>query len=248
MLYIVATPIGNLEDITFRALRVLREVDFILAEDTRVTKKLLDRYDIKTPMISYFQHSGLKKVDYIIELLKQGKNLALVTDAGTPGISDPGNRLIAAVGTRHGAFSLDKSSPTRTGHGLFLPIIPIPGPSAVIAALSISGLPTDKFLFLGFIPHKKGREKFIRQILASTYTVVFYESCHRIIKTLEQLCSLCRNAPGRVLVDNKTPEKRLVVCRELTKKFESIYRGNIEEVLNQVKNDPVKGEYVVVAG
>jgi len=144
-LYIVATPIGNLEDLSFRALRILSEVDLILCEDTRVTKKLLDRYQIKTPTLSYHQHSKLKKVDYILELLRKGKNLALVSDAGTPGISDPGNKLISEIMRQL---------------GIQVKIIPVPGPSAVIAAASISGFPTDKFIFLGFPPTKKKRKKF----------------------------------------------------------------------------------------
>jgi len=219
MLYIVATPIGNLEDITLRALDTLKSVDFILAEDTRITKRLLDRYKIKDKkMISYHHHTNDKKVADLVELIKNN-NIALVTDAGTPGISDPGNKLISEV------IKTD----------LNIEIVPIPGPSAVTTALSISGFPTDKFLFLGFIPHKKGREKFLREVLASQRTVVFYESCHRIIKCLEQLQSLDENKKGQ-----------FVVCRELTKKFESVYRGSVREILKQVQQDVVKGEFVVI--
>ncbi len=221
MLYIVATPIGNLEDITHRALRILGEVDLILAEDTRISKRLLDRYDISTKMLSYHHHSTQKKIDQIADLIKQGKTLALVTDAGTPGISDPGNKLIHEL-----IEKFDKN----------LEIIPIPGASALTAALSISGFPTDKFTFLGFIPHKKGRNKFIKQALESKYTVIFYESCHRIIKCLEQIKEI--GAPGR----------QMIVGHELTKKFEVTYRGNIDEVLEKTKNDPIKGEYVIVIG
>ena len=147
-IYIVATPIGNLEDITLRALRVLQEVDLVLCEDTRHTKRLLDRYEIKAETMSYHQHSKIAKIDKIIELIKSGKNLALVSDAGTPGISDPGNMLI-----KH----LVESK-------IDVNIVPIPGPSAVISALSISGFPTDKFVFLGFAPHKKGRQTFFKNI------------------------------------------------------------------------------------
>jgi len=217
-LYIVATPIGNLEDISSRALRILKEVDFVLCEDTRVTRVLLNKYEIKTPTISYFQHSGLAKVNQIIDLLKQGKNLALVSDAGTPGISDPGNKLIELV---------LKELPD-------LKIEPIPGPCAAIAALSISGLPTDKFVFYGFLPHKKGKEKILKEIIGNKFTSVFYESTHRILKTLEKLKDL------------GIGDEQVVVCRELTKKFETVYRGNIDEVLTELENDTVKGEFVVV--
>lgn len=218
-LYIVATPIGNLSDITFRAIDVLKNVDLILCEDTRVSRKLLDYYGITTKVISYHQHSNDRKINSLLEKLKSGLNLALITDAGTPGISDPGNKLIADVITSMG----DNCE-----------VIPIPGASAVISALSISGLPTDKFLFLGFIPHKKGRETLFKNIEASTETIVFYESTHRIIKTLESL--------DKLLSDNRS----VVVCRELTKKFETVYRGKINEVLNNLKGDNTKGEFVVV--
>ncbi len=219
MLYIVATPIGNLKDITLRALDVLREVDFILCEDTRVSKKLLDHYDIKDKqLISYHQHSKDDKVEKLVELISKYK-VALVTDAGTPGISDPGGKLI---------YEVMQKVPE-------VEIVPIPGVSAVISALSISGLPTDEFLFLGFIPHKKKRQKFLKEVVASKRLVVFYESCHRIIKCLTELSEIDENN-----------EKQIVVCRELTKKFESIYRGNINDVLEQVQQDPIKGEYVII--
>jgi 16S rRNA (cytidine1402-2'-O)-methyltransferase len=172
MLYIVGTPIGNLEDISLRALRILTGVDFILCEDTRVTRKLLDHYKIKTLTISYHQHSNIKKIDYILDLLEKNKDLALVSDAGTPGISDPGGKLVQAVAEKFG----DR-----------LEIESIPGPSAVTAALSISGLPTDKFVFLGFLPHKKGRQTFLKKIIESVFPVVVYESKHRIIKLLDEL-------------------------------------------------------------
>ena len=220
ILYIVGTPIGNLEDISQRALRILSEVDLILAEDTRVTKKLLDRYDIKTPTFSYHQHSKLKKVNYILELLKQGKNLALVSDAGTPGISDPGGKLISVAMKQCSNVT----------------IVPIPGPSAVTAAASISGFPTEKFLFLGFPPTKRKRKKFFEEIVKSKYPVIFYESPYRIIKTLEEL----RLATG--------DERQAVICRELTKKFETVYRGKIEEVIKKIEKDKIKGEFVVVVG
>jgi 16S rRNA (cytidine1402-2'-O)-methyltransferase len=191
MLYIVATPIGNLSDITSRALETLRGVSIILCEDTRVTKKLLDHYEIKqAKLISYHHHTSDKKTDELVELIKKNE-VALVTDAGTPGISDPGGKIIEKIADQ-------------------VPVVPIPGASAVIAALSISGFPTDKFLFLGFIPHKKGRNKFLNEVTQEKRTVVFYESCHRIVKCLEQFREL-----------NTT--KKFVVGRELTKKFETIY-------------------------
>ena len=217
-LYIVATPIGNLEDLTFRALRVLKGVDLILCEDTRVTKKLLDHYQIKTPTLSYHQHSKLKKVNYILEQLKQEKNLALVSDAGTPGISDPGNKLIKAI----------IASP-----GLVAEIIPVPGPSAVTCAVSVSGFPMDKFIFIGFPPTKRKRKKFFEEVLSSKYPVVFYESPYRILKTLKELSSFTEN-------------REIVVCRELTKKFETIYRGRIEKVIKEIEKDQARGEFVVV--
>lgn len=217
-LYIVATPIGNLEDITLRALRILKEVDLVLCEDTRQTRKLLDRYEIKTPTLSYHQHSKMQKVEQIIELLRNGKNLALVSDAGTPGISDPGGKLVDEV---------------LRALGEQVQIIPIPGPSAVAAAASISGFPTDKFLFLGFPPHKHGRAAFFKKIDTAEETVIFYESTHRIFKSLEEL----RAATG---------ERQVAVCRELTKMFETIYRGTTSEVLEKLKADTTKGEFVVV--
>jgi len=219
-LYIVATPIGNLEDITLRALRVLKEVDFVLCEDTRVTRILLDKYEIKTPTISYFQHSKFSKINQIIDLLKSGKNLALVSDAGTPGISDPGNKLIEQV---IGVLSNR------------VEVIPIPGANAAISALSISGLPTDKFVFYGFLPHKKGKETILKEIINNKFTSVFYESTHRILKTLNKLKDLGL-------------DKHVVVCRELTKKFETVYRGNIQDVLSELEKGVTKGEFVVVVG
>ncbi len=218
-LYIVATPIGNLKDISFRAIETLKEVDFILAEDTRVTAKLLNHYGIKKPLISYFQHSKLSKVEYILDLLKQGKNLALVSDAGTPGINDPGGKLIEEVVEKLG----DE-----------VQIVPIPGPNAAIAALSISGFKADKFLFLGYPPHKKGRQKFFTEITESKYPVVFYESVHRILRTLNEI-SKFKNLKNR----------QIVVCRELTKKFETIYRGKIEEITPKIEKEKL-GEFVII--
>ena len=237
-LYIVSTPIGNLEDLTFRALRVLKGVDLILCEDTRVTKKLLNHYQIKTPTLSYYQHSKLKKVEYIIQLLRKGKNLALVSDAGTPGISDPGNKLVNAI---------------ITSPGFVTKIVPIPGPSAVTAAASISGFPMDKFIFMGFPPVKKKRKKFFEEIVNSKHSVIFYESPYRIIKSLRELeltaktYNLKPQIPERQRrVKKRVYPLRLVVCRELTKKFETIYRGKIEEVIKEIEQGEIKGEFVVI--
>jgi 16S rRNA (cytidine1402-2'-O)-methyltransferase len=224
-LYIVATPIGNLEDISLRALRILKEVDLILCEDTRVTKKLLDRYQIKKPLLSYHQHSKLQKVDYIISLLKEGKNLALVSDSGTPGVSDPGNKLVKEVIEKFG----DE-----------VKIIPIPGPSALTCAASVSGFPIDKFLFLGFLPKKKKRKEILKEILESKYPVIFYESPYRILKTLKELKDAMDN--------EKQKRNNIVVARELTKKFETIYRGNVDEVIEKIKKNHIKGEFVVIFG
>ena len=223
-LYVLATPIGNLQDITLRALETLKGVDFIICEDTRVTAKLLARYEIQKSMVCYFQHSRLSRMDEIVARLVKGENAALVTDAGTPGISDPGGLLIKQINQLANQL---------------INIIPIPGPCAAVTALSVSGLPTDKFLFLGFPPHKKGRQKFWTRLLAAEETVVFYESCHRIIKSLNEL--------SNQLINQLTNQQRqVVVCRELTKLYESVYRGTIDQVLEKVQADPVKGEYVVV--
>ena len=215
ILYIVATPIGNLKDITIRALHILEEVDLILCEDTRVTKKLLNRYNIKTLVQSYHQHSKLKKVNYILKLLEQGKNLALVSDSGTPSISDPGSKLVSEL--------MSGELISRVN------VVPIPGPNAAIAAASISGFCMDKFIFMGFPPHKKGRQKFFKEVSEYKYPVIIYESPYRILKTLKELSEL--NGFD------------IVVGRELTKKFETIYRGKIKDIIKQIKP---KGEFVIV--
>ena len=217
ILYIVATPIGNLEDITFRAIKTLKEADLIACEDTRVTKKLLDRYDIKKPLISYFQHSKLAKISQIIDSLKTGKNVALVTDAGTPGISDPGNMLVEE--------SLKND----------IPVIPIPGPSGLTTLASVAGIDMQKLLFLGFPPHKKGRETFFKEVITSEYPVIYFDSVYRVIKNLELLRSL---ATG----------KKIILGRELTKMFEEILRGSVEEILEYFEKNKgkVKGEFVII--
>ncbi len=217
-LYIVATPIGNLGDITTRALQALKDADVIACEDTRHTLKLLNFYKIKRTLTSYHQHSKIQKIEYIIGLLRDGKNVALVSDAGTPAISDPGGILVEKVFNELGNT---------------VSIVPIPGASAVTTLLSVAGIPTDKFLFLGFLPHKKGRSKIFDTIMESDITVCFYESPHRILKTLTSL--------AEVLSD----DRRVIVGRELTKKFETIYRGSIHEVLQQLTEEIIRGEFVV---
>jgi 16S rRNA (cytidine1402-2'-O)-methyltransferase len=215
VLYIVATPIGNLEDISQRALRVLREADLVLCEDTRRTKKLLSFYKIRNRVLSYHQRSRLRKLDYIVRLLREGKNLALVSDAGTPGISDPGNRLVAKV--------LEETDAR---------IIPVPGPSAVAAIASVAGFPMDKFLFLGFSPKRK-KKRFFERMKNSEYPVVFFESPQRIIKTL-----------GKMREAGVSGE--IVVGRELTKRFEVVYRGRIGEVVRELEKEKMRGEFVIL--
>ena len=219
-LYILGTPIGNLEDITFRAIKTLKEVDLVLCEDTRQTKKLLSHYEIPTRTESYHHHSSPEKVEKIIKLLEDGLNIALVSDAGTPGISDPGGKLVEAVLERFGKE---------------IKIIPIPGPSALATIVSVSGLPTDKFIFLGFPPHKKGKNKFFEQIKSFDFPAVYYESPYRLLKNLE-------------LVKEILPEKKIVLGRELTKIFEEVVRGSVDETLEYFKNnkDKVRGEIVII--
>lgn len=229
ILYVVSTPIGNLSDISQRALDILKLSDYILCEDTRVSQKMLTRFNIKKPMISYHQHSNLDKVDYVLGLLKNGKNLALISDAGTPGISDPGNQLVSAVIKEFGDS---------------VKIEPIPGPSALTTIASVCGFPMDRFIFLGFPPIKKKRKQFFEEIVNSKYPVIFYESPYRILKTLEELKEL-----GSLSLKEPSSFQsplRVVVGRELTKKFETIYRGSLEDVAKKIENDKVRGEFVIV--
>jgi len=258
-LYIVATPIGNLTDISQRALETLKGVDFILCEDTRHTQKLLFHYGIKKPLIAYHQHSCLSKVEQIIDLLRQGKDLALVSDAGTPGISDPGGKLIEAIFSSPLLISpltnfACKISEGGESRGRMnegeIKIVPIPGPSAITAIASICGFPMDRFLFLGFPPAKNKRKKFFEEVLGSKYPVIFYESPYRILKTLEEL-QLLRGTDPRQAGGGPSPASlQVVVGRELTKKFETIYRGTIDEVAKKIKSDSVGssilGEFVIV--
>ena len=216
VLYVVATPIGNLEDITFRAVRILKEVDLIAAEDTRHTGLLLKHFGIQTAMTSYFEGNELKKREFILSRLREGRAVALVSDAGTPGISDPGFRLVE-LAVRNG-----------------IPVIPIPGPAAAIAALSVSGLPTDAFLFKGFLPHKsKKRKDLFRHLEEARETLIFYESPHRIAETLAEILD--------VLGD-----REIVLTRELTKVFEEILRGKVSEVLQRIEGRQVKGEITLL--
>ncbi len=216
MLYIVATPIGNLKDITLRALEVLKSVDLIACEDTRHTKILLGHYGIKIPTTSYFQHNRISKGQYLLRLLKEGKDIALVSDAGMPGILDPGYQIINSAIENN------------------IPITVAPGPTAFINALVLSGKPTHNFVFAGFLPNKpKARQNRLRQLAQLEYTIVFYESCHRIIETLEDISDILG-------------DKRIASCRELTKKFEEVKRGTAKEIVMQMQKDKPRGEFVVV--
>ncbi|MDD5749282.1 MAG: 16S rRNA (cytidine(1402)-2'-O)-methyltransferase [Patescibacteria group bacterium] len=219
MFYLVSTPIGNLEDISLRALSVLKSVDLVLAEDTRVTKKFFYHYNINTKLLSWHQHSQAKDFAKIKDYFATDKNIALVSDAGTPGVSDPGGKLIELV--------LAQFPDTK--------IVPIPGPSALTAIISVAGIAMDRFLFLGYLPHKKGRQTLIGEIKESKIPIVFFESVHRIIKTLSQL---------------EDSSKHLIVGRELTKQFETIYRGSAKEIKDILEKDKsqIKGEFVVVVG
>lgn len=221
-LYIVATPIGNLGDMTMRAVETLSKVELILCEDTRVTKRLLDHYQIQKPLLSYHQRSRTSRTKEIIDHLSQGNVLALVTDAGTPGISDPGNELVAAIQEHF-------------GHGV--EIIPIPGVSALTCLAQVSGINLSRFAFFGFPPNKKGRETFFRQAISVGYPVIYYDSPHRFEKNLELI---------RTLLDGKTI--RVVVGRELTKMFEEVKKGPLEEVIDYYRSNPdkVRGEFVVI--
>ncbi len=215
-LYIVSTPIGNREDITLRALRILKEVDLIAAEDTRHTGLLLRHFGIQTPLTSYFEGNELKKKEFILSKLRQGHSIALVSDAGTPGISDPGFRLIQTT--------IENQIST----------VPIPGPSALIAALSVSGLPTDAFLFKGFLPHKsKKRKALLKQLEEVRETLILYESPHRLSETLNDIFETLG-------------DREMVLTRELTKVYEEVLRGKVSEIKNQIGQRKLKGEMTLV--
>ncbi len=215
-LYIVSTPIGNLEDITLRALRILKDVDLVAAEDTRHTGLLLRHFGIRTQLTSYFEGNELKKREVILSRLKEGAQIALVSDAGTPGISDPGFRLVQIAIQNQ------------------IPVVPVPGASALIAALSVSGLPTDAFLFKGFLPHKSTKRKdFLKGLEDVRETLIFYESPYRIIATLKDI----RETLG---------DREIVLARELTKLYEEVLRGRVSEIQEQTKGKRLKGEITLV--
>ncbi len=214
-LYIVATPIGNLEDITHRALKVLSQVDCIAAEDTRKTRFLLEHFNIQKELISYYSYNEDRRIPLLIQRLKGGASIALVSDAGTPGISDPAYQLVRA------AIEAD------------ITIVPIPGPTAFLPALIVSGLPTDRFVFEGFLPVKKGRKTKLEKLSAEERTIILYESPHRILRTLQDLFTYF-------------DDREITIGRELTKKFEEILRGKISEVLKKLHSRFIKGEFVIV--
>ena len=215
-LYLVPTPIGNLEDMTFRAVRILKEADLILAEDTRVTSKLLHHFEIKNQVWSYHQHNEHKVTNKIIEELQAGKNIALVTDAGTPGISDPGFFIIRECVAKN------------------IEIETLPGATALVPALVNSGLSCDRFTFEGFLPHKKGRQTRIKELAENKYTFVLYESPYRILKTLTQLME--------VFGENH----KASVSREISKIHEETIRGSLSEIINHLENNVLKGEFVII--
>ena len=215
-LYLVATPIGNLEDITLRALRILKEADIIAAEDTRQTLKLLNHFGIRNTLVSYYEHNKAEKGNYLVSRLLEGKNVALVSDAGTPGISDPGEDLVR--------LAVSKG----------IPVTMVPGPAAVIAGIVLSGLPSGRFVFEGFLPmNKRVRRERLGSISRETRTMVFYEAPHKLIHTLKDLRDLLGN-------------RRIVIARELTKKFEEVWRTTLDEAVARYENEPPKGEFVIV--
>lgn len=216
VLYIVPTPIGNLEDITHRALRILREVDYILAEDTRTSKKLMQHYGIETPLKSHHMHNEHRTVPGIVDELLTGADIALISDAGTPSISDPGFLLSRAC--------IEKG----------VEIICLPGATAFVPALVLSGLPSDRFVFEGFLPHKKGRQTRLKELAEEKRTMIFYESPHRILKTLSQF------------VDYFGADRQISISREISKRFEETKRGSLNEILEHFSTNKVKGELVLV--
>lgn len=218
--FIIATPIGNLSDITYRAVETLKKVDAVFSENPRTTKKLLDYYNIKNNLYTYNQYSNEKIVEKIFSFLKEEKDIALVSEAGTPGISDPGSKIVSQVRESN----------------LDVNIVPIPGPSALSALLSVSGLGNDRFLFLGFLPHKKGRQKILDMIVDNNYSVVLYESKHRFLKLLNEL------------IDRGLNAREIIVGRELTKMNESIYTDNVENLLKYFEENIIeqKGEFSII--
>ena len=216
ILYICGTPIGNLEDITLRSLKILKEVNLIAAEDTRHTLKLLNHYQINTKVTSYYEYNKFKKAPYLVEILKNGQDIALVSDAGMPGISDPGYVLID--------LALKNN----------IKIIPVPGVSALITALVVSGLPTDKFVFEGFLPRKiKERKRYFKSIENEERTIIFYETPHRLKKALKDMLEILG-------------DRKVVIARELTKLYEEIIRGKLSQVLTEISTKEVKGEITLI--
>lgn len=217
-LYVVGTPIGNLEDITLRALRIFQEVDAIACEDTRVSGKLLSHYEIKRPFIALHEHSSSASIERVVQELLQGKRIAYISDAGTPGVNDPGGKLVEACLAAH------------------IRVEPIPGASALSTAISVCGFPMDDFFYAGFVPHKKGRQTFFSEVAARDIPTIFFESTHRIDKTLDAL-------QGAL-----SPERQLFIGRELTKMHETLYRGTVDEVVQRLQATSSKGEFVIIVG
>jgi len=218
MLYLISTPIGNLADITLRALEILKQVDLILSEDTRKTGVLLKHFDIHKPQSSFHKYNEQKEVPRILHLLEEGKQVALVSNAGTPGISDPGYSIVRAA--------IDAN----------LPVTCIPGPSALISALVLSGLPAHAFTFLGFPPRKStARRRFMAAEVDSSHTLIFYESPYRLLASLEDALAVYGNRPA-------------VVANDLTKKFETVYRGTLSELIEKLRSEKIQGEYCLVIG
>lgn len=216
ILYIVATPIGNLEDITLRALRILKEVDYIAAEDTRHSIKLLSHYNIEKPLISYWSEKEKVRTEDVISILKSGKSVALISDAGTPGISDPGAILIKRA--------IEES----------VNVVPVPGPSAIITALSISGLSIDEFIFCGFLPPKQSeRQRRLKELSLERRTLVFYEAPHRLIETISDILEVIG-------------DRNAVVTKELTKIYETVYRGRVSKIYESLLESTIQGEYVII--
>lgn len=216
MLYLCATPIGNLEDITYRVVRILNEVDLIGAEDTRNSIKLLNHFDIKTPMTSYHEFNKIDKAKYLVRLMQEGKDVALITDAGTPGISDPGEELV------------------RQCYEAGIKVTSLPGPAACVTALTISGLPTRRFAFEAFLPSdKKEKKRILEELKSETRTIILYEAPHRLVKTLNELLEALGN-------------RRITICKELTKRYESATQTTLEEAIASYEERDPKGEHVLV--
>ena len=214
-LYIVSTPIGNLEDMTQRALRILKEVDLIACEDTRQTRKLLDHYQIKNQLTSFFEHNEIRKIPEVVAVLQSGKSVAVVSDSGTPTISDPAFKLV------------------REARAQGVAVVPVPGANAAMAAISVSGLPTDSFIFEGFLPHKKGRQTAWKKLAEEDRTIILYESPHRVLKTLTE-------------IQEHLGERHVVIARELTKKFEEMIQGTSSELKAHFEKHEPRGEFVIL--